>query len=139
MNPGQTITKQRLQELAARLRASTPAPPVPVPSPLAPVLAPAPVPVSIHQTDKHGVPIEYNSNQLAFSAVANSGQSCVLIGAAGTGKTTSMKGTITSLLSNGKIGKLIPEYHKHLQLAQHGIVICAYTRRAVNKIGRAHV
>jgi len=96
---------------------------------------PTPTPSSIgEQTDKNGKLITYNTKQQEFVTLAASGQSCVLIGAAGTGKTTCMKGTVTSLIQNGKAGIMQASGHKHLQDGTPGIVICAYTRRAVNNI-----
>lgn len=86
------------------------------------------------QTDKYGKLITYNTKQQEFVTLASSGVSCVLIGAAGTGKTTCMKGTVQSLIQNGKAGLLESSGHKHLQSGTPGIVICAYTRRAVNNI-----
>lgn len=84
--------------------------------------------------DKNGKLISYNSKQQEFVTLASSGQSCVLIGAAGTGKTTCMKGTTQALIHSGKVGILESGGHKHLQSGTPGIVICAYTRRAVNNI-----
>ena len=96
-------------------------------------------PTSASQTpelieDKNGKLIQYNSKQKEFVDLASSGQSCVLIGAAGTGKTTCMKGTTQALISQGKVGILESGGHKHLTSGTPGIVICAYTRRAVNNI-----
>ena len=85
-------------------------------------------------TDKYGHSITYNSKQQEFVTLASSGSSCVLIGAAGTGKTTCMKGTVSALIDSGKIGILKSEGHKHLLDGTPGVVICAYTRRAVNNI-----
>lgn len=87
-----------------------------------------------HLTDKYGKPIEYNSKQDEFVSLAGSGKSAVLIGAAGTGKTTCMKGTVQALIQNGVCGIMQSEGHKHLSDGTPGIVICAYTRRAVNNI-----
>ena len=86
------------------------------------------------ETDKNGKLISYNSAQQSFVTLASSGQSCVLIGAAGTGKTTCMKGTTQALIQNGTVGILESGGHKHLSSGSPGIVICAYTRRAVNNI-----
>ena len=85
-------------------------------------------------TDKYGKVISYNSKQSEFVSLASSGQSCVLIGAAGTGKTTCMKGTTLALIDAGKVGILEAAGHKHLTSGSPGVVICAYTRRAVNNI-----
>ena len=45
-----------------------------------------------------------------------------------------MKGTTQALIHSGKVGILESGGHKHLQSGTPGIVICAYTRRAVNNI-----
>lgn len=87
-----------------------------------------------HQTDKYGKEIVYNSKQQEFVTLAGSGESSVLIGAAGTGKTTCMKGTVQTLIMNEVVGLMSAEGHKHLQDNTPGLVICAYTRRAVNNI-----
>ena len=82
----------------------------------------------------HGEAITYNSKQQEFINIAGGGNSCVLMGAAGTGKTTCSKGAITKLLDSGKVPVLNSEDHKHLKSGSAGIVICAFTRRAVNNI-----
>jgi len=77
--------------------------------------------------------IEYNAEQQAFIDLCTSGKSCVLIGAAGTGKTTCSQGAIRALLQSGRIPTISDNLsHKHLRLNVPGIVICAYTRRATN-------
>lgn len=80
--------------------------------------------------------ITYNERQSLAISTARSGKSFVLIGAAGTGKTTSMKGSLTALIQSGLVPKYENDGHKHLQNATHGIIICAYTRRAVANIKR---
>ena len=86
--------------------------------------------------DKYGKPITLNSKQLEFVNLAGSGKSCVLIGAAGTGKTTCQKAVVSNLIQTGKAGILSADGHKHLISGTPGIVICAYTRRAVANIRR---
>lgn len=86
--------------------------------------------------DKYGNPITLNSKQLEFVNLAGSGKSCVLIGAAGTGKTTCQKAVVQNLIQTGKAGILNSGGHKHLSSGTPGIVICAYTRRAVANIRR---
>ena len=86
--------------------------------------------------DKYGNLITLNSKQSEFVDLASSGKSCVLIGAAGTGKTTCQKAVVQSLIQTGKAGILQSEGHKHLRSDTPGIVICAYTRRAVANIRR---
>jgi exodeoxyribonuclease V alpha subunit len=86
-------------------------------------------------TDRHGKVIEYNTKQQQFVELASAGsEDCILIGAAGTGKTTCMKGVVSSLILSGTAGIYSDTTHKHLQADTPGIVVCAYTRRAVNNI-----
>lgn len=94
-----------------------------------------PEPKILHGTGRTGESITYNEKQAEFIQLASSGASCVLIGAAGTGKTTCMQGTIQALEQSGKCG-IIPssDVHKYLPTGTPGIVIIAYTRRAVNNI-----
>lgn len=87
--------------------------------------------------DKYGKAITYNERQKEFVDVAGSGKSAVLIGAAGTGKTTCQQGTVARLIRNGHAGILEPEGHKFLMPKTPGIVIVSFTRRAVSNIRRA--
>jgi len=82
----------------------------------------------------HGETITYNSQQQEFISLISSGESCVLIGAAGTGKTTCSKGGIAALIASGTVPILQSENHKHLRSGAAGILIISYTRRAVNNI-----
>lgn len=93
-----------------------------------------PVPQALETTDRYGKSITYNAKQSQFVSLASSGKSCILIGAAGTGKTTCMKGVTQALIESGAAGILSPEGHKHLKPDTPGILICAYTRRAVSNI-----
>ena len=87
-------------------------------------------------TDKYGNTIHYNTEQGKFIDLAASHVSCVLIGAAGTGKTTCMKGTVNTLIQSPRTGILHGHDHKHLPNEVPGIIVCAYTRRATNNIRR---
>ena len=87
-------------------------------------------------TDKYGHEITYNDAQQQFITLATSHKSCILIGAAGTGKTTAMKGTVASLVQSPHTKILQNHDHKHLLHGVPGVVICAYTRRATNNIRR---
>ena len=98
------------------------------------IVALAPDPSVI--TDKYGNPITLNDKQLEFVNLASSGQSCVLIGAAGTGKTTCQKAVVQALIQSGRAGILDPLDHNYLPRNVPGIVICAYTRRATANIRR---
>lgn len=85
--------------------------------------------------DKYGNLITYNSKQESFIFLTGiSGRSAVLIGAAGTGKTTAQKGVVTALINSGAAGILSADGHKHLISGNPGIIVCAYTRRAVANI-----
>jgi len=141
------ISKERLAELAAALRAKKSAihstPEIIAPSnelPASPqeisISIPSASSVSSTITDKYGNQITLNEKQLAFVELAASGQSCILIGAAGTGKTTCQKAVVSSLIQSGRAGILSSGGHKHLISDTPGIVICAYTRRAVSNIRR---
>lgn len=87
-------------------------------------------------TDRFGKTITYNEKQQQFVSLAASGEDCILIGAAGTGKTTCMKGVVQELILSGTAGVISSsgDPHKHILPGTPGIVVCAYTRRAVNNI-----
>ena len=85
---------------------------------------------------KHGEAIEYNAEQWQFIQTVIKGESCILIGAAGTGKTTSTRGAISSLIQSKYIPPLT-ESHKHLRLGSPSIVAVSYTRRAVMNLRQA--
>jgi len=87
-------------------------------------------------TDKYGNVITLNAKQIEFIKLACTGQSCVLIGAAGVGKTTCQKAATQALIQSGLAGILEPQGHKHLASNVPGIVITAYTRRATANIRR---
>jgi len=89
---------------------------------------------AIESTDRFGKAIFLNEKQSKAVTLASSGKSCVIIGAAGTGKTTSQKESVTRLIQNGIAGILDAQDHKHLISGTPGIVVCAYTRRAVANI-----
>lgn len=88
-------------------------------------------------TDRHGNLITYNDKQSEFVKLAGAGVAdCILIGAAGTGKTTCMKGVVSHQIQYNVAGVYSDEGHKHLRAGTPGIVVVAYTRRAVNNIRR---
>jgi exodeoxyribonuclease V alpha subunit len=87
--------------------------------------------------DKYGNRIHLNDKQMEFVEIAGiQGRSAVLIGAAGTGKTTCQKAVTQALIQTGKAGVLHSQGHKHLLDGSPGLVVCAYTRRAVANIRR---
>lgn len=78
--------------------------------------------------------ITYNLKQTEALNLGQQGKSFVLIGAAGTGKTTCMKGVLNALIQTGIIPQYQNDGHKHLGNATHGLLISAFTRRAVANI-----
>jgi len=92
-----------------------------------------PVPHKVH-TGMDGKLITYNKQQSEFVSTAAAGKSCVLIGAAGTGKTTGTQGAVQELIQSGKVPVLYADGHKHLTSGTPGVIIISYTRRAVNNI-----
>lgn len=85
---------------------------------------------------KNGESILYNTEQWQFIQTVLDGKSCILIGAAGTGKTTSTRGAVSTLLQYKYIPKLDAD-HKHLDASSPGIVAISYTRRAVMNLRQA--
>lgn len=85
-------------------------------------------------TNRYGETIIYNENQQRFVSLASTGKHCILIGAAGTGKTTCMQGTVENLVQSGAAGVLQGGSHKYLPSGTPGVVVVSYTRRAVNNI-----
>lgn len=82
----------------------------------------------------HGEAIVYNDKQQLGVDTISAGKSCVLLGAAGTGKTTCTKGAIQALIDSGEVGVLDSEGHRYLISGTPGIIIISFTRRAVNNI-----
>jgi exodeoxyribonuclease V alpha subunit len=87
-------------------------------------------------TDRYGKVISLNKKQSEFVRLISEGKSAVLIGAAGTGKTTCQGAGIHALIQVGIAGTLVAGAHKNLISGTPGIVVCAYTRRAVTNIKR---
>lgn len=81
--------------------------------------------------------IIYNEEQSKFISLATSGADCVLIGAAGTGKTTTMKGTISALLTQDRVVPTLTYAHKHLPVGAPGIIATSYTNRSVMNLKKA--
>ena len=71
-------------------------------------------------TGMHGEVITYNTEQQKFVDTVAAGKSCVLIGAAGTGKTTATQGAIRALLANSSFPTLNAAGHPHLQTGSPG-------------------
>lgn len=81
-----------------------------------------------------GSVITYNKEQEEFVTLLSSGESCVLIGSAGTGKTTCTQGAIQALIQTGVVPPMKADGHKHLRDGAPGVITISYTRRAVNNI-----
>ena len=113
-----TIQREKILALAAKLRAEKKNPQEQQ---------------KIH-TGMDGTLISYNERQQEFISLIASGKSCVLIGAAGTGKTTATQGGTEALIHSGLVPTLQAHGHKYLKDGTPGIIIISYTRRAVNNI-----
>jgi ATP-dependent exoDNAse (exonuclease V) alpha subunit len=92
---------------------------------------------SLYSTDKYGNTITYNAEQADFVRIAKERDSCVLVGAAGTGKTTAMRGVMDALIRDVGVPVLKDCHHKHLIDGTPGIIAVSYTRRAVQNLKRA--
>lgn len=139
-----TISKDRMAELLAKVRAAKVAQQglsanVTVStSPTGQRKVQSITELSISGIGKHGEAITYNKEQTDFISLATLLKSCILIGAAGTGKTTCMMGAITSLIHSGSIPVMQDTGgHKYLRSGTSGIVACSYTRRAVSNLRKA--
>jgi exodeoxyribonuclease V alpha subunit len=133
--PTPTIHVNRLADLLKKNRPVLVAPHVP--NTLSEIKLPESVVVEHTHTNQYGTSISYNHAQNQFIQTALQGKSCILIGAAGTGKTTCMKGVATALIQSGAIQPMNDITHKHLKSGAPGIIFCAYTRRATGNIRRA--
>ena len=77
--------------------------------------------------------MEANPEQMAFVQAALTGKDCILVGAAGTGKTTTQGMMVHALQALNKIGRL-HESTKWLSEGSPAIAICSFTNKAVNNI-----
>lgn len=148
-----TISKERLAQLVAEMRAKSTIPATVADKHLAILTDPDVRETTVEITspntlvnnlaadfqvlDKYGKAISYNERQLEFVQLAGAGESAVLIGAAGTGKTTCQQGVMGTLIRSGRAGLLQADGHKYLESNTPGIVIVSFTRRAVSNIRRA--
>lgn len=95
----------------------------------------------INRVDRSGVAktVILNEKQALFlHKTVEEKEDCILIGAAGTGKTTSMRQTSRALLDSGRLGTL-REGTKSLKTSSPGAAIVSFTRKAVNNIRHAVV
>ena len=82
--------------------------------------------------------VQLNTKQREFADLVLAGKSCVLIGAAGTGKTTSCRQTTREMIDSDNYG-VLEVGTKVLKAGSPGIVVSSYTRKAVANIRRAVV
>ena len=124
------------EEKAARLKVNTSLPPNAVRKEHSQQHSQLPENVGI---DRYGNLITYNAEQIKFISLASKGESCILIGSAGTGKTTTMNGAIASLINSGLIPVMVSNDHKYISHigGTHGIIATSYTRRAVSNLRKA--
>lgn len=142
-----TITQLKLQELLAKARAARNLPQATgIPTLTDAVIYPETINTFSNNSSTSqsaginkftGEAIQYNENQLKFVQLASSGMSSVLIGAAGSGKTTCMRGVMQGLIQSGRVGIIHADGHKHLRDNTPGIVVVSFTRRAVSNIRKA--
>lgn len=117
---------------------STGAAEIPVDSqPVTPINGAAHIKLPYESTDKYGKRISLNEKQSQAVDLAVSGASFVLVGAAGTGKTTATREMISAMVSSFKLGTLLGTKHKTLKDNTPGVVCVSYTRRAVSNLKRA--
>lgn len=77
--------------------------------------------------------LEQNPEQTAYIKLCLKGENCILVGAAGTGKTTVQGITAHILMHSGRI-KPMTESTKYLVEGAPGMVVVSFTNRAVNNI-----
>ena len=84
--------------------------------------------------DKYGNTIYYNQEQDTFISLMAELKSCVLIGAAGTGKTSTMNGGLANapLMPMRDTGG-----HRHLFTGVPSVLLLSYTNRAVQNLKKA--
>lgn len=80
--------------------------------------------------------ITLNGKQASFADLVESGEDCILIGAAGTGKTTTMRSVTRRLMSSSMLTPIVMAT-KHLLIGKPGAAIVSFTRKAVNNIRHA--
>lgn len=95
---------------------------------------------TLPKTKSYGVAknVTLNAKQQEFLDTVLLDKSCVLIGAAGTGKTTSMREVTRQLIDSGKLREITLST-KWLQAGSPGAIILSFTRKAVNNIKHAVV
>lgn len=83
----------------------------------------------------HGEVITLNAKQYEAARRGGNGESIVVIGPAGSGKTTTQRALSLRLMASGHAGIIADiDAHKYMCTNRPGIVVCSYTRRATNNI-----
>lgn len=77
----------------------------------------------------------WNAEQTQAITFGVSGKSFCLIGAAGTGKTTTLRGTLRAMIDRNAI-PVLASGTQHLSSGAPGVALVSYTRRAVRNIAR---
>lgn len=102
-----------------------------------------PTAISLHEDHEHGRvlgvardDLTYNEKQQEVINKTAAGENVVLIGKAGTGKTTCMRGNMKNLIATGRI-KNVGMSTKWLNSTLPGVAVLSYTRKAVNNIRHA--
>lgn len=91
----------------------------------------APIVAAAHVVASGG--FNWNTEQQTAIDYVEYGKSCCLIGAAGTGKTTTLKGALLNALAKHRIPPLEVST-KYLAQGAPGVALISYTRRAVRNI-----
>lgn len=119
----------RLSELLAKAKAQT-AIQLPVPTVIADAVNAIVSPSDPNQhygTDRYGKSIAWNAEQWQFISTIQDGKSAVLIGPAGTGKTTSTNGGVQALLQS-KYFPPMRDKHKHLPINSPHCICLIYSQ-----------
>lgn len=122
---------QRIAAMFAAKRAAlTPTNPTAPVQTLAEQLAPKTVTINLPANRQQ---IDLTEKQLEAIKLATSFRSFCLIGAAGTGKTTTVRQLCQSMIDSGRLHKFY-EGTKHLSAGDYAIAFVAYTNRAVENM-----
>jgi exodeoxyribonuclease V alpha subunit len=94
----------------------------------------------IHMKDRYGRPIDLNDKQASGAQMAVDGQSFVLTGEAGTGKSTTIEAVIASLLQHHRDKITDVSYRMNDRSGRRingpSVCVCAYTRKAIGNVSR---
>lgn len=96
-----------------------------------PQVAPEVTPLEVTRRD--AAEVAYNPQQQRAIDLIVSGKSCVITGAAGTGKTTTIRGAILQKIQAG-VNTIPPSDHKYLTAGAPSIVCVAFTNKAVQNM-----